>query len=722
MSPSLLSSYSYIRCLTYGRFFPLAYCVLVPIAGPLDLVAASKIDVLKSTRCGFFRSSFEPWRVFLASLRPRTLPKKEQIMAQPCSATTSSPTSKSHRSVTVRPKAARQSRLRTSVLGLRPVLSGREPSVVRTYVFIPTMKLCTGDSKITPSKKIDLTITLSSKTLTSFHPKIPLQLSLALVHPLNVLLVIPPEALRTHPHTAPQNSGRVPQKEVTHTLSVGPKISQVLGRPTPWTADAEKGVVTVAAAKRPSSTPSGSITSGDNIIVVRTDQTPLKPPQSKNVLIAQKSKASFIKIETDFTKFDSGQEIPQPSHVPEQRSHQQTQTSELPAQASSYKSSRKSSINRKHIFSAPLQLLRRASLPRLPKRLKAQTTAKTPVPSPVQRDARMPDHPTQLKRNYTAEALQRASGVLQEMKQGSQISLRPAGVIKPVRWRTFSNRSISQHPKKEPKTTHGIISGIANKIQVPSHEQLSDVQSYSSSVRNLRMGLVPTTTPDEKATYKIKRSPSAQTEEFLKVDISIRGGTSYLPSEARRIHTPPLPEEGADGRWKGFFFDYNAPRRKSSFPGFGKYQGEPDSQTASPGSIISSDLDRNWLLPDSGPKLDRKPTKNKCIVTGDWYDMKLAELDMEIPTDQEEIQIARDGDRRINCSDVLTKIQEKKKFMYEGQKVEPEMFDLTIPEHLPSSPLCPRHPRYWRVIKGKGSQFRGCWMHGVGVYEEVVKT
>jgi hypothetical protein len=57
--------------------------------------------------------------------------------------------------------------------------------------------------------------------------------------------------------------------------------------------------------------------------------------------------------------------------------------------------------------------------------------------------------------------------------------------------------------------------------------------------------------------------------------------------------------------------------------------------------------------------------------------------------------------------------------MYEGKEVEPEMFDLTIPEHLPSSPLCPRHPRYWRVVKGKGNQFRGCWMHGVDLFEEL---
>lgn len=62
-------------------------------------------------------------------------------------------------------------------------------------------------------------------------------------------------------------------------------------------------------------------------------------------------------------------------------------------------------------------------------------------------------------------------------------------------------------------------------------------------------------------------------------------------------------------------------------------------------------------------------------------------------------------------SETLTSLAEIRK------RQEEELFDYTIPEHLPSSPLCPRHPRYWRVVKGVGSQFRGCWMHGVGEWE-----
>jgi hypothetical protein len=229
---------------------------------------------------------------------------------------------------------------------------------------------------------------------------------------------------------------------------------------------------------------------------------------------------------------------------------------------------------------------------------------------------------------------------------------------------------------------------------------------------------MPANTPDETATYKIKRSPSAETEEFLKVDISIRGGTTYLPSEARRIHTPPLPEEGADGRWKGFFFDYNAPRRTGSLqaPEI-MVESVANSGSGSPDSVVSSDMERNRLMPDGRPRLERSKTKNKRILTSEWADVKLAEIDLlGAETKQDDMQIAKEGCRRLNSPDVLSK--NRTKILYEGKEVEPEMFDLSIPDHLPSSPLCPRHPRYWRVVKRRGSQFRGCWMHGVGVYED----
>ncbi|KAK5047373.1 hypothetical protein LTR84_006896 [Exophiala bonariae] len=212
---------------------------------------------------------------------------------------------------------------------------------------------------------------------------------------------------------------------------------------------------------------------------------------------------------------------------------------------------------------------------------------------------------------------------------------------------------------------------------------------------NMMMGPQPANTPDEQATYKIKRTPSSRTEEFLKVDISIWGGTSYLPSEARRIHTPPDPEQTLDGRLKGFFFDYNAPRSEH---GQDCHEVEGDDRTEDGGNGRSK-------VTTGTPKLDRNRS-GKYKPPGDWYDVKLAELDDE-DDDEEQIQCSKNG--KSDCG-VYSMAQN-------GD--ETGQFDHTIPEHLPSSPLCPRNPKYWRVVRGKGSQFRGCWMHGIGEYDIV---
>lgn len=213
------------------------------------------------------------------------------------------------------------------------------------------------------------------------------------------------------------------------------------------------------------------------------------------------------------------------------------------------------------------------------------------------------------------------------------------------------------------------------------------------------MGPQPTNTPHERATYRIKRTPSSKTEEFLKVDISIRGGTSYLPSEARRIHTPPGPAPTQDGGWKGFFFDYNAPRSPDS----------PDGHECDDDKAVDIGGQTRSRATTEGQKLGRARSA-KCKPPGDWYDVKLAELD----GDDERIQYLGARASKTGCEGYFPAA-----FPLCHEDEGGEQFDHTIPEHLPSSPLCPRNPRYWRVVKGKGSQFRGCWMHGVGEYDVV---
>ena len=237
-----------------------------------------------------------------------------------------------------------------------------------------------------------------------------------------------------------------------------------------------------------------------------------------------------------------------------------------------------------------------------------------------------------------------------------------------------ASRPLSNAPTTSAGSPVEMLSGTRNKkrraITLPSPITLyvkkpgisaeANTISVTSSVEDFKQGLTPRVTPDEGATYKIKRSPSADTQTYLKVDISIRGGTNYLPSEARRIHTPPLPEDSHGSRRRGYFFDYYDPQNTMKEDGTHRHPQRT--------------------------KINNQPRK-------DWYDMELDRLDGD-EADWQPVTLSTRG--WIN---------------------DDERLDHDIPEHLPTSPLCPRHPRYWRVVDGKGSQFRGCWMHGIGVNE-----
>ena len=148
---------------------------------------------------------------------------------------------------------------------------------------------------------------------------------------------------------------------------------------------------------------------------------------------------------------------------------------------------------------------------------------------------------------------------------------------------------------------------------------LRRAHSNSSSLRNMLMGNAPLatpTTPDPQVMYV-----GSDKRQYFRVEISAPGAPTYLPSEARRIGTPPLLEQ--NGRPRGFFFDYKV----------------PDGQA-------------NMLDPDTRARPCVKRRKSSDI---DWYTVKL------------KADEARDN--AVN-------------------------FELNVPEHLPSSPLCPKHPKH----------------------------
>lgn len=258
-------------------------------------------------------------------------------------------------------------------------------------------------------------------------------------------------------------------------------------------------------------------------------------------------------------------------------------------------------------------------------------------------------------RNRTTEGLHRVASILHLLAADS-----PS--------RSTSNRSNQsreptpvaqrQHPQRS--HTFHLPTVIRNRSRKSTNG------SYSSSIRKLRRGSTPANTPDPNETYRVKRSRSAETEEFFKIDISIRGGTSYLPSEARRIHTPPLPGDKVGQKRMGFFFDYTA----------------PPTPRASDTEHRSNERHQG----PSSPHIPMPPHLGRARTLGgaDWFETQLAEVDA----------VDDDGGRN-EARMALGLAREEREFV-----------DMNVPEHLPSSPLCPRH---WKHNSGgKGV----CWMHG----------
>lgn len=81
------------------------------------------------------------------------------------------------------------------------------------------------------------------------------------------------------------------------------------------------------------------------------------------------------------------------------------------------------------------------------------------------------------------------------------------------------------------------------------------VMSKSSSILDMLMGKPPASTPTAEALYA-----GTDRDDYFKVEISDPDGPTFLPSEARRIGTPPLPSDRPrQGNMRGFFFDYASP-------------------------------------------------------------------------------------------------------------------------------------------------------------------
>ena len=187
-------------------------------------------------------------------------------------------------------------------------------------------------------------------------------------------------------------------------------------------------------------------------------------------------------------------------------------------------------------------------------------------------------------------------------------------------------RNLADNKLSPPSSASSNLSIAASYSRNKRLSPLYRGHSVNSSMGNMHGGKGPAgtpATPDSELMYL-----GSNAERYYRVEISDPGGPTYLPSEARRIGTPPLP--GEDGRRRGFFFDYNVP-------------SPDDDESTTPSRHLR-------------PRLEKKgPLK------GDWYLAKL------------EADEARDTTSH---------------------------FDFNVPDHLPSSPLCPKNPKHKSGGKG----------------------
>ncbi|MCJ1284524.1 accessory factor associated with RNA polymerase II [Xylographa opegraphella] len=188
-------------------------------------------------------------------------------------------------------------------------------------------------------------------------------------------------------------------------------------------------------------------------------------------------------------------------------------------------------------------------------------------------------------------------------------------------------------PDRRP--TLNALSTRTSKLSIAAaHHQEGAQSSATSSLRNLFMGKVPLPTPDPAELYT-----GSDNGQYFRVEMSSSEAPNFLPSEARRIDTPPMPGGKDSGRkLRGFFFDFRPP-------------GEDSEPT--PLSREASSVNRK-----SFQSFGTKPEGSDSQKEREWFRVRVQTF-----------------------SDQNT-------------------FELDVPDHLPNSPMCAKNPKHTSGGKG----------------------
>ena len=193
--------------------------------------------------------------------------------------------------------------------------------------------------------------------------------------------------------------------------------------------------------------------------------------------------------------------------------------------------------------------------------------------------------------------------------------------------------------QKRPETSASSTSTTASTVSSIAAQRWKHLRpgmtgsghSSASSGISSKLSKPPATTPELDFLYT-----GSDTRQYLSVKMTDPEGPTFLPSEARRVTTPPLSANlERKHKLRGFFFDYRA-----------AHDGE------TPSSLDPLTFKQRH---SSGP--ERNPPETE------WYQAKLDAIDA-------------------------------------GEETAREEFALSVPEHLPNSPMCPRHAKHKSGGKG----------------------
>ncbi|KAL8667742.1 MAG: hypothetical protein Q9168_007206, partial [Polycauliona sp. 1 TL-2023] len=175
------------------------------------------------------------------------------------------------------------------------------------------------------------------------------------------------------------------------------------------------------------------------------------------------------------------------------------------------------------------------------------------------------DQSTRGRQRSTAETLDRTSTALKNLVE-----------LTPPSGSSTSNMSSTVSIGGRPK--------IRNVFRPHYHRQHTG-HSSSSSVRKIMFGKPPVSTPNDECMYT-----GSDSQQYFRVQLTAPDAPKYLPSEARRIGTPPLPES----KGRGFFFDYNPP---ASPPSAGRNPPSSPPSAADSSSWPTEPMDTATLQP-----------------------------------------------------------------------------------------------------------------------------